>query len=124
MISYKVTFLQEKCYYFSEMNSLPVMLCSISIFYLMIKTDIGRKKWVNRIASTSFGVYLIHCHPVIKGNFFNQLVVSEKTGLLLAGDIIFKIIVVYGICSILSFGLNCICRCIPIDKIMKKIVNK
>lgn len=124
MISYKVIFFQKKCYYFSAMNSLPAMLCSISIFYFMIKTDIGRKKWINRIAGTSFGVYLIHCHPIIKSDFFNQLVVSEKTGLLLVGDIIFKIIIVYGICSIISLELNYICRCISIDKIIKKIMNK
>jgi len=52
--------------YFHRMQSLPMMLAAVFIFLGFLKIDIGYKKFINVVAESTFGVYLIHENMYIK----------------------------------------------------------
>lgn len=47
-------------------ESLPVLLISILIFLIFIKSDIGSSRVINFLASCTLGVYLFHEHPLMR----------------------------------------------------------
>ena len=62
--------------YFMQINSLPVFLCSYSIF-LLFKNKKINCRGVNHIASLVFGVYLIHDNPYIRKWIWQEVCQSE-----------------------------------------------
>lgn len=50
-------------HYTSDIRSLPNFLCAFCIFMFFLNTDIGRNKIINYVASSAFGVYVIHSVP-------------------------------------------------------------
>lgn len=53
-------------YHFAGINSLFVLFISISIFLLFQNWKVQYHKWINVVASTTFGIYLIHDNPFFK----------------------------------------------------------
>ena len=43
-----------------HINSFPMLILAVSIFEIFAKIDIGYNKVINKIASTTFGIYLLH----------------------------------------------------------------
>ncbi|MEN6635382.1 MAG: hypothetical protein ABFC56_06005, partial [Clostridiaceae bacterium] len=62
--------------YFSEYNRLPGAMCALELFLAMSQTKPFYSKLINGIASTSFGIYLIHdnflIRPILWGTIFNS----------------------------------------------------
>jgi hypothetical protein len=62
--------------YFSEYNRLPGAMCALELFLAMSQTKLFYSKLINGIASTSFGIYLIHdnflIRPLLWGTIFNS----------------------------------------------------
>ncbi len=62
--------------YFSEYNRLPGAMCALELFLAMSQTKPFYSKLMNGIASTSFGIYLIHdnflIRPFLWGTIFNS----------------------------------------------------
>ena len=52
--------------YFSEYNRLPGAMCAIELFLAMTQSKPFYSKWINGIAATSFGIYLIHENPFVR----------------------------------------------------------
>ena len=52
--------------YFTEYNRLPGAMCALELFIAMSQTKPFYSKLINRIASSSFGIYLIHDNPFIR----------------------------------------------------------
>mgnify|MGYP003314730107 CR=1 FL=1 len=48
-----------------EMNSLPMLTISVATFVLFAKLKPFTNRFVNALASCTFGVYLIHEHPLV-----------------------------------------------------------
>lgn len=46
--------------YFWTPNTIPMVILSISIFELFLKIDIGYNNIINKLASTTLGVYILH----------------------------------------------------------------
>ena len=53
-------------FYFSEMNSISILLISVSIFCLFLKLQVKNSPIVNFIASCMLGVYLIHDNGYVR----------------------------------------------------------
>jgi surface polysaccharide O-acyltransferase-like enzyme len=49
-----------------EMNSLPLLFCSISLFLYFKNINIGSNKIINSVSATTFGIYLIHDNNLIR----------------------------------------------------------
>lgn len=62
--------------YFAEYNRLPGAMCALELFLAVSQTKPFYSKLINGIASTSFGIYLIHenflIRPLLWGTLFNS----------------------------------------------------
>jgi len=72
--------------YLREMNMLPTLLCSISLFLGFKNLNVGSNKVINTISASAFGVYLIHDNyfvgPYLWGNVFKNTLYLDSTFLL------------------------------------------
>ncbi len=59
-------FWAQKAGYLYGEEKLPIVLISVFLFLGFLKTDIGKNKVINIIASASFGVYLAHNNDLAK----------------------------------------------------------
>lgn len=60
----KSTFVFEHAFHLYSKQSFLTLLSSLFAFMIFEKTNIGCNKHINRIASATFGVYLLHDHPI------------------------------------------------------------
>ncbi len=58
--------LAERATFFIAMNKFPLLLCSITLFLWFKNMTINSNKYINIIASSMFGVYLIHDNNVVR----------------------------------------------------------
>lgn len=58
--------------YFMSLNSLPLVLCSFCLFLATKNTPTFYNHYVNKIASSVLGVYLIHDNPIIRTLLWQQ----------------------------------------------------
>ena len=73
---YHVAFLRENAqFFFGELNRVPAVLCSVLIFIACLNLKLPESKFINWIAASVFGVYLLHDNPFIReflwGKVFN-----------------------------------------------------
>lgn len=51
--------------YFGGQNKITTYLCALSMFIAFLNMDVRQNKWINGVASTTFGVYLLHDNTFI-----------------------------------------------------------
>jgi len=98
--------------YFANMNNIVVLISSVSLFMCFKNIKI-QSNFINKIASTTFGVYLIHSnyfmHEFIWGKLFNntKYYISNDYKILIHASI--SISLTYIICVVLDlFRIYCI----------------
>lgn len=98
---------------FFEIERLPILLMAITLFMGFVTLKMNYHKWINMIASATFGVYLIHDSSYIRyylwTNIFKINQYQDSTFLIL-----YSILVVF-----ISYV-----SCTMIDLIRKKLVEK
>lgn len=103
--------------YFFDYNYLPAFLVALFCFCGFLRIDIGTNKIINCVASTTFGIYLIHDHPDIRNYFWKDLFylpITDDNFILKSGC---RVVVVFMICLILElFRIN-------LFKLLKKNVT-
>ena len=99
--------------YLFDYKSFPNFLISACIFYFVLKTDIGEIRWINVIASVSFGVYVIHQIPFFRDYLWFNILRIDSWGYSDCYDIYF-LFVVFGI--YLIFGMAEYLRQVLIEK--------
>ena len=65
--------------YFWQPNSIPMLILSISIFEIFINIKIPYSKIINMLASTTFGIYLLHDGPL--ANYIWKVIFRTKEAL-------------------------------------------
>lgn len=88
-------------------TSIIVPLCAFILFRLFETLNIGYNKWINRIASTTFGVYLLHDSPVLRNYIWHELIKVDTVCFFHFAfplEMILYIFIVYIMCSIVDFG--------------------
>lgn len=50
----------------AQKHVVPIVICSVALFVLFKNINIGKRKVINKIAASTFGVYLIHENPIVK----------------------------------------------------------
>lgn len=58
-----------------------VYLSSICLFLCFVGMNIGRVKWINRLAASSFAALLFHVAPFTQYNYVNQLLFNRFSGI-------------------------------------------
>lgn len=51
--------------YFGGQNKITTYLCALSLFAAFLNLKVKQNRWVNSIAATTFGVYLLHDNTFI-----------------------------------------------------------
>lgn len=57
----------------NDKQSLPILLMALLLFLGVLKLDIGRHRWINVLASATFGVYLLHDDAFVRPFLWEQL---------------------------------------------------
>lgn len=113
LLTIKVSILTEYVYYFNNMNNPFVLALTVLIFLIFKNTEIKNNNFINKIASTTLGIYLIHenvfLRDVIWKNIIN--VVQYINSPLLILNAILGVLSVFIICAF-------------IDLIFEKVINR
>lgn len=97
-------FFMDYAIFFIFQNKIPVVLMSVSLFLLGKNWNIGSNRFINRVASATLGVYLIHDNVVlspiiwtfVNNNQYKTLLSSIGMGLIYS-------VVIYIICTVIDW---------------------
>lgn len=64
--------------YFFGPEKISTFLVSVSMFIAFASYNMPYSKWINRIASTTFGIYLLHDNPIVRNYLWNILFHNNK----------------------------------------------
>lgn len=94
---------------------------SVCLFMIFEKTNIATNKWINRIASTTFGIYLIHDSFQVRNVLWTEIfhVTDYKTTWLLVPYSVMAVILIFAVCAVID-GL----RIQFIEKYWMKLVDR
>lgn len=100
----RISFLGKHATYFYGMQKLPVLLISLFIFLGFLQIDIGYRKFVNTVASATFGVYLIHDNGYVRSFLWNLIFKNSEfsNNSILPAYSIVVIISVFIICTLIE----------------------
>lgn len=100
----KIAFIGKGSNYFAKENSIFVLLCSIFLFIYFKNLKIKYNKFVNIIASTSFGIYCIHENNFMRDIIWKQVLQTDKfvNSNILIFHAIYSIIIVFSVCAIID----------------------
>ena len=68
---------QYMAYYRTALGALPNLLAALALFYLFKGLDLGCVRWVNALAGTTLGVYILHQVPAFRSLLWNGLLQAE-----------------------------------------------
>lgn len=68
---------QYMAYYRTALGALPNLLAALALFYLFKGLDLCCVRWVNALAGTTLGVYILHQVPAFRGFLWNGLLQAE-----------------------------------------------
>lgn len=68
---------QYMAYYRTALGALPNLLAALALFYLFKGLNLGCVRWVNALAGTTLGVYILHQVPAFRGFLWNGLLQAE-----------------------------------------------
>lgn len=64
--------------YFGGQNKITTFLCAFSLFIAFLNLEVRQNKWINRIASTTFGVYLLHDNAFINRSLWTEWLDTDQ----------------------------------------------
>jgi len=68
---------QYMAYYRTALGALPNLLAALALFYLFKGLDLSCVRWVNALAGTTLGVYILHQVPAFRGFLWSSLLQAE-----------------------------------------------
>lgn len=102
----------------AQKHTIPIVICSVALFVFFKNINIGQRRIVNKIAASTFSVYLIHENPVLNDLLWtewfkvNTYFRNEYFGWYALG----AVLTVYVICTMIDIFL---CKLLIICNYMK-----
>lgn len=117
-LSVKYSVLNNYILYFAQQSSIFVFIASITLLLLFKEINITPNKFINKIAGTTFGIYLFHENKYFKNFLWNDFFIPSKwsNGPYLIFHFIISILIVFIIGIIID-----IFKKYTYDKIIDKI---
>ncbi len=115
----KYLFFRNHVFYFYDQNKLPILIISVCLFMVFKLSNIKYTASINKIASATFGVYLIHDNLFTRRFLWNQLfnVSKYQDSVYLIPYSIFVVFIVFISASIIELLRQSIAtRIIELDK--------
>lgn len=78
LFAIKIPFLQDKWMYFNGERSIFVLILAILLFSIFKNLNIKNNKIINKIATTTFGIYLVHENVFFKDIIWNKIIQGNK----------------------------------------------
>lgn len=113
-IRYGIEKFASNARYFSDMNMLPVVVIAICMLLLSLNNN-WHSKIINKISSTTFGIYLIHDNPILRSIIWNDIFHVERMNLLSPLQLILQGFTIIAIVYIV---------CLTIDILMQSTIEK
>lgn len=90
--------------FFYKQQSVLTFLSALSLFMVFEKWEIGYVKWINTVASATFGVYLIHDSDVVRSLLWQQMLPNAQyqNSVLLIPYSILVAATVYVVCTLID----------------------
>lgn len=104
LLGTRIPFASSHSLYFYNQNSIFTFLSALALFMYFEKTNIGYHKWINVIASATFGVYLIHDSKIIRPLLWLDVFKNAQyqESIMLIPYSIIVVLVVYAACTIID----------------------
>lgn len=92
--------------YFYGQEKITILIISIMLFMTFVTLNINYNKWINIIASASFGVYLIHDNDLIRPFIWENIFENAKyqNSILLIPYSVIVVIIVYIVCTVIDLA--------------------
>ena len=105
ILGFKFTFFNNHSTYFSNMNSIFVLLFSVSLFALFTKQKQSSNKIINSISSLVFGIYLISDNKYLRGIIWCNLLKNKEffSSNILVIHILGSVFIVCIVCILIEF---------------------
>lgn len=90
--------------YFYGMQRLSVLLISITLFMTFVTLKMGYHKWINTLATATFGVYLIHDSNIVRPFLWHDVFhnFQYQNSLFLIPYSIIVVVLVYAVCTVID----------------------
>ena len=121
LLGTKISFAYNHLLFFYWQQTLFTFLSALSLFMVFEKMNMGHRKWINIVASASFGVYLIHDSEMIRPLLWLDVFKNaqyQNTVMLIPYSVI-AVSVVYIVCTLID-----LLRQQVFEKPYMKIVNR
>lgn len=120
LLGKRYAFFGEHATYFYQMSKLPILLISITLFIGFLGLNIRYSRFINTIASATFGIYLIHdnvfVRPFIWETVFEDALYSDRD--ILIPYSLMVIALVFVVCMLIELF-----RVYVVEKRYMKLVN-
>lgn len=78
LLSTRISVLSEKIYYFNNLKSPFILILTVLIFLIFKNLNIRNSNVINKIASTTFGIYLVHENVFLRDIIWKDVVQGSK----------------------------------------------
>lgn len=111
--------------YIYNLNSLFIVIIAITLFVIFKDLDIKYNKWINIIASTTFGVYLIHDSHVLKPFIWKTLFrnMNYKNSIYLIPYSILQVAIIFTACFLIEYARQHIFKKIKLEEKIEKLIK-
>lgn len=115
MLPFKTTMLYDR-------TSVLVIVCALAMVSLAVYSCPFKNKLVNTVGACTFGIYLLHEHPLIKDILWNEWVNNTRYFYSVSFSVrmLLGVIAVYGVCAFVEW-LRIIFLSKPMNRIAKKL---
>ena len=105
LLSQKLSILENFIQYFNNIQSPFILILTILIFNIFKNINIKNNIYINDVASSTFGIYLIHENVFLRHLIWQDIVQGSKytNSPLLIINAIIGVVGIFVICSIISF---------------------
>lgn len=121
LLGTKYPLFSEKALYFYGRSSLPMLGMAICLFMAFATLRMGYHKWINKIASAAFGVYLLHDSNLLREylwqDLFKNAMFQDSNTIIIYS--IGAALLIYSVCTIVD-----LIRQSTFEKIYMKMVTK
>ncbi len=105
LLSTKLAILKDFIRYFNNIQSPFILILTILIFNIFKNINIKNNTYINAVATSTFGIYLIHENVFLRNFIWKNIVQGNKyiNSPVLIINAIIGVIAIFVICSIISF---------------------
>lgn len=64
--------------YFGGQNKITTFICAFAMFIAFLNLEVKQNKWINRVAVTTFGVYLLHDNTFISRSLWTEWLDTDQ----------------------------------------------